>query len=291
MLNIIPLHFSLLNEPITLLTLTLKLELSMIYFYFSLCFFALILCTSCGLIETEGESSKVKVEFAKSETNLTLTEGIDSWITPDKLGIAPIAVRIGPTNEGGYMIWGNNNCFGEKGEIEVDDKSYEYYSEHVCTSHEDNRLIELTAGIEAVNAELNSQEWPVPPGSYKFVSIIMCGPGELDNNDGNTATSDVNNFNYQAGIMNSPKASRNCSAWGAEMENAVEIKEGGSVTVEVSYDLNKMVSHYDTSDNPFPVSTNQNDEAYLILDENDESMALGFYHPKIGIDVISARIK
>ena len=116
--------------------------------------------------------------------------------------IRPIAVRIGTGNDGGYMVWGSNTCGGEEGKVTIDDKEYSYYSEHVCTASEDNAWLDLTAGTEAVNAELNSQSWPIPPGDYAWVSIILCAHGtKTDGSTGWIDDSGIATMSYQGGVM------------------------------------------------------------------------------------------
>ncbi|NRA47044.1 MAG: hypothetical protein HRU09_19010 [Oligoflexales bacterium] len=164
-----------------------------------LLFLALTLI-SCGLLDEEGESTKINITFANGTTALQLEQGTSSFVSPTAFTFTPIAVSISEDNNGGYMIWGNAGCGEEKGEIEVDGKSYEFLSEHVCMTSETNQAINLMAGIETVNAELNSQSLPIPPGDYNFIDIIMCGPGEGDGlNGGNPRNSDINNVNFQAG--------------------------------------------------------------------------------------------
>ena len=245
-----------------------------------------ILITSCG---QEGKNSSVNIEFAKKTTGLNL-EGVDKWVTPSVLSLTPIAVRIGKSNNGGYMIWGNTDCPGSEGEEEVDDKTYKYFSEHECNTSEGNRSIDLLAGIDEVNAILNSQSWPVPPGTYTHVSMIMCGPNESDGVN-QAASSNVNNWEYQAGSMTESRAVRFCSPFGTEMTTPVEVSEGGSLTIEVAYDSNQMINHYDATDSPFPCANQLNDYATNIVDPDDSSSCLGFYDPKIGGSEISASIK
>lgn len=247
----------------------------------------ILLTQACGT--KKGNSSKVSVVLAKAESSLKL-EGVGEWISPAALSLKPIAIRIGESNNGGYMIWGGKACAGENHKKKVDDKEYEYFMENVCESSDDNSFIDLTADIDLVNAEFNSQQWPVPPGSYSWVSMIMCGPNETDNVGGNTASSSVNNWRYQAGTMAETKDIRLCSPFGYEMATPVVLGDGGTVVLEVAYDLNKMINYYNSEDNPFTVDTsNFNANASYVY--NDEGQGIGFYDPKIGVDTIKVSIK
>jgi hypothetical protein len=146
-----------------------------------------------------------------------------------------MAIRILETNNGGYMIWGGKACAGEKNKKKIDDKEYEHFMGYVCESSEDNSYIVLMADIDLVNAEFNSQQWPVPPGTYSWVSMIMGGPNETDN------------------------------VVGYEMTTPVVLGDGGTVVLEVSYDLNKMINYYNSEDAPFTVDeSNLNENASYV---------------------------
>jgi hypothetical protein len=247
----------------------------------------MLLAQACGT--KKGSSAKVSVVLAKAENALKL-EGVDEWVTPVGLSLKPMAIRIGETNNGGYMIWGGKACAGEKHKKKMNDKEYEYFMENVCTSSDDNSYIDLTADIDAVNAEFNSQQWPVPPGNYNWVSMIMCGENETDNTGGNTASSTVNNWIYRAGTMAESKEVRLCSPFSYEMASPVVLGEGGSVILEVAYDLNKMINYYNSEAEPFTVDdSNRNENASYVY--NEEGQGIGFYDPKIGVDTIKVSIK
>lgn len=248
--------------------------------------FVLVL-PACGA--KKGDSSKVSVTLAKTNSALAL-EGADEWITPDVLALKPIAIRIGETNSGGYMVWGGKACPGAKYKKTQSDKEFEYFLENVCTSSDDNVFIDLLADIETVNAEFNSQQWPVPPGTYSWVSMIMCGPGETDSVGGATPSSDVNNWRFQAGVMTEPKNVRVCNPFGYEMATPIVVAEGGTVVLEVSYNVNQLINYYNSEQNPFPLDeSNRNDYAHYIA--NEEGLFTGFYDPKIGVNAISVAIK
>ena len=247
-----------------------------------------LITLSCGILDREGESTKINITFTNGTTALKLQEGTDSFINPTGFAFTPIAVRISKDNQGGYMIWGNAGCGGEKGKKEIDGKSYEFLSEHVCNTSESNNPINLMAGIETVNAELNSQSLPIPPGDYNFIDIIMCGPGEGDGlGGGNPKNSDINNVSFQAGEMTEMVHNRFCSPLSSQMESTVSISEVDTVTIEVSYDVNKMVNHYDSSDNPYNCS---DVEGYYEI-QNDNGTCDGYYAPQWGFNSITTRLK
>ncbi len=247
----------------------------------------ILLTQACGT--KKGDSSKVSVVLAKAESAFKL-DGVDEWTSPQVLALKPLAIRIGETNNGGYMVWGGKACPGEKNKKKISDKEYEYFMENVCASSDDNTFIDLIADIATVNAEFNSQQWPVPPGNYSWVSMVMCGPEETDNTEGNTANSTVNNWRYQAGVMTASKEVRVCSPFSYEMATPIAVGDGGTVVLEVAYDLNKMINYYNSEANPFTVDENNlNENASYIY--NEEGKGIGFYDPKIGVDTIKVSIK
>ena len=125
----------------------------------------------------------------------------NDFIVPDVLKIRPVAVRISTDNNGGYMVWGSKSCSGSKSKKKIDDKEYEYYEDIGCVQSEDDEWLDLMAGTDVINAELNSQSFPVPPGDYAWVSIIMCAVGTLDDGSIGGLSSTVKNKAYQAGHM------------------------------------------------------------------------------------------
>lgn len=191
-----------------------------------------------------------------------------------------MAVRISPDNAGGYMIWGAKNCGGEKSKTKINDKEYEYYSEHVCRTNTDNEALDLL-DIDAVNASLNSQVWPVPPGNYKYVSIIMCGDGETE------ADAEAN-LEYQVGKMSESHATAVCNPFTAYSETGLNIPEGGTIRVQLSYDLNDLFQtalHGPNLDTTYQQGGNDNG-CYLTEADPDDGYPY-FYCPAFGVNALT----
>lgn len=219
----------------------------------------------CG---TEGTSSNVSVQMSRS-TSFAL-DGESGNVSEDDIvvfDLKPLAVRISEDNAGGYMIWGANNCPGEKGKTTIDDKEYEYYSEHNCTSNTDNSYLDLT-DASAVNEELNSQAWPIPPGTYHYVSLIMCGQSERtmydDGSETNTASATAR---FQVSEMDDYYEYAVCNPFGGYSEEGIVIPEGGTLTIDLSYDLGTLLSYTELDPfNPQDYTPGGDDNTYTADD-------------------------
>ncbi len=253
-------------------------------------FFASIV--SCGT-DKKGDSSNVRVEFAKAEAAFAL-DGVTSSINPTLLKVRPIAVRVGTSNNGGFMVWGAKNCPGEEGKKEIDGKEYSYFDEHGCKPAEDNAWIDLTDGIDKVNATLNSQTWPVPPGDYSWVSMVMCADVQkADGTWGYPETSSVANLSFKAGSMTESREQFFCSPIGNyEAMTPVTIPEGGDITLEVKYDLSKLISYTDLSNSKVKSSSDIDDtDCYYNKDPLDSDYIDGIYCPDVNYQTLTFKIK
>ncbi len=200
------------------------------------------LLVSCGV--EEGNSSRISIQMS-STTSLGLDGETGSVAAADIVAfdLKPLAVRISKDNAGGYMIWGAKNCAGEPGKVKIDDKEYEYYSEHLCTSNTDNTYLDLTDPT-AVNAELNSQVWPLPPGTYHYVSMIMCGNSERTLNDDGSETSTASaTARFQVSEMDEAYEYTVCNPFGGYSEAGIVIPEGGTITIDLAYDLGTLLDY------------------------------------------------
>ena len=206
--------------------------------YISLATVTVFCLSACGKKLKQGDSSNVKVEFAMKATSLSMgqnllgaTEGYVAGADLKTLKIKPIAVRISENNNGGYMIWGSKNCKGEESKKEIDDKEFTYVSEHVCTSNEGDDYLDML-DTAALNNTLNSQTWPTPPGTYKYVSLIMCTLVE---------TGSPKNLSYRGPKMTADHEVRHCDPFTGYSESGIVVPEGGSLTVKLTYDLDKLI--------------------------------------------------
>lgn len=205
--------------------------------------FSLALMTTFGCNkEKEGKSASVSVTFAKKETaalNASFTlDATEGWVAGDELTtlkIKPIAVGISEAlNSNQYMIWGSKNCPGQEHKFEKDDKSYRYsVYEEICAANDNDEYLNMLDPVE-LNETLNSQSYPVPPGNYKYVTLAFCSKSKTDG---------VNNLMYRAPEMPEDHEGINCDPFVGYTETGVNVPEGGSVTVKLTYDLDRLVDY------------------------------------------------
>ena len=258
----------------------------------------LLVLTNCGDKVKKGDSSAISVQFEDATTSLSLQEGSSSNIAPEVMKLRPLAVRISTDNNGGYMVWGSSSCPGTKETVKINDKEFEYHSEAGCKQSEDNDWIDLTAGTTAVNAELNSQVFPVPPGDYAWVSIIMCEHGvRTDGESGWIEDSGVSTMAFKGGYMTEESAQYGCSPIGNYTAmTPVSIPEGGTITLKINYDLSKMIheTFHVLGDGvtPLPWSDTFSEEGdckYVQSEDGTELKAQ--YCPSAGYQTITATIE
>lgn len=138
------------------------------------------------------------------------------------------------------VIYGNPACSfptaqvlqphsAEPEDIEV---LFEYISiDNVCRNVGD--YLELAQDSADVNAELNAQKYPVPPGIWDRVALNSIG------NDAGAAL-----YKFQAGTMTEAVEVSGTEAGGgitATLPTPIEIVEGDQVEVSISYDLSSGV--------------------------------------------------
>ncbi len=219
--------------------------------------------------DVDGTEALVKVSMSNG-TALALTD-----MAPDVYGekFWHISLRGKSTLSDGAVvdteavIWGNEACTFPKIQIkqphstEPEDYTvlFEYYSiNDVCKSN-DGSYIDLAQDSAAVNAAFNSQDYPVPPGTYDRIAL-----NGLANTNGRTQ------WRFQAGAMTTPVevVSRDeglglAGGIEASLATPIEIKEGEKVTVAVTYDLSSAISYgapgtstYSGGDNCYTLTTN-----------------------------------
>lgn len=190
-----------------------------------------LLTFSCG--KKDGDSGIVKLEFAKkSGASLTgATEGFVAGSSLTTLKAKPIAVAISEANDSGYMVWGSKNCHGEAQKVDRDKKEYPYYVPNVCSANDGDDYLNMLDPTE-FNAALNSQTWPVPPGTYKYVKLIFCSDSKADT---------VKNLAYRAPSMTADHEVTFCDPFIGYNETGVTIEEGGAITIKLTYDLDALV--------------------------------------------------
>jgi len=244
-------------------------------------FILVVLISGCGLKEKKGTSAGVSLVFAKKEsTNLTevaLTDATEGFVLGQNLStlkIKPIAVAVSAElNSNKYMIWGSKSCLGKEHEIKINDKKYKYFVyEEICSANDADEYLDMLDPV-ALNTTLNSQVWPVPPGTYKYISLIFCS---------RTKSESIKNLAYRAPKMTEDNEFTHCDPFIGVNEAGIVVPEGGSITVKLTYDLDSLIDYLEHSSDmpPFDTTGAIASGCYRTSD------ALTQYCPKFGRDAL-----
>lgn len=142
--------------------------------------------------------------------------------------------------------------------------TYEYIGmDDACTADSVTKFIDLAQGEEAVNTELNSQNLPVLPGKYKFISISFC----YQNSDKKA------NVKFKTDGMSEEKEllkPGTCGVTSVEMNPPLEITKDSVVNVTLNYDLSNLFLDYGSGYNYTPVTdwTSSNVDCYVSDDSS-----------------------
>lgn len=188
----------------------------------------LLIAISCGKPK-DGKEGKVTINLSNetAETELYLQD-----IAPEALFVkftyatlrededsasqAPIGTEA--------VIYANASCEKNETSIKVEETEYKHISPGNCDS--DGEYFELTRESEKVNASLNAASFPVPPGTYKYLTLCMTGE-----------------YKFQTGEMEEPiEVDRGENGKGgcakADLSHSpIEVNEGDSISLTISYDL------------------------------------------------------
>ncbi len=99
-----------------------------------------------------------------------------------------------------------------------------------CTSADDCSLFDFARPTATVNADLNSEELDVDPGTYRYVRMEFCYHGDRPTQP---------NIVWSGGDMTTPHGflEMECGVTSAEYNPPLELRPGDSVSVDVGYDL------------------------------------------------------
>lgn len=230
--------------------------------------------------EKEGTSSNVSVVFAK-KAETSLTDATEGWVSAQDLSalrIKPIAIGISEElNSNSYMIWGSKNCKGEEHQKKIDDKVFKYfvYQGGPCAANADDDYLDML-DPEALNTTLNSQAWPVPPGTYRYVKLEFCSDSKADG---------VENLQYRAGRMTEDRNVAFCDPFIGYVEAGVNVVEGGTIKIQLTYDLSRLIDTLDQSPDMTPFPAGPSDHGcYWTTD------GLTQYCPKFGQEALEPSI-
>ena len=104
-----------------------------------------------------------------------------------------------------------------------------------CTNADDCDLFDFARPTDLVNADLNSQELDVPPGTYRYVRMEFCYHGDMPT---------LPNVEWQGGDMPSPHGfiGGGCGVTSKEFNPPLVLAAGDSVAVALGYDLSNATS-------------------------------------------------
>lgn len=200
--------------------------------------------SSCGQKVKDGTSGSAKVIMSKS-TSLNVSDlnlGATLY-TPSKFSVKFLSIylvndvgsdqgNIGIAN----YIWANPDCTLTDSETEEDKKKYTYKTmDGSCTDDKVNTSLELARSADLVNADLNSQNLSVLPGTYNYVRMTLC-----------IGSTQSNNVTFKADGMTDSVAVKGggCGITSAKATSPIVIGEGESVNVSLAYDLTGIVYDY-----------------------------------------------
>ncbi len=211
----------------------------------------LISCvTACGKKEKTviGTSGQAKVEFSNS-TTLRLANDATRY-TPSQFAFKLMNVYIVPDvtesnkdNVGvASMIWINPDCTTKDSESESGKKDkdgnkimYKYKVMDSCEEEKISKKFEIARSATEVNADLNSKNYPVLPGTYNYVKLDICIGGPKGNNATFKADGMIDSAEIKLGT---------CGVTSAKLATPMTIEEGESVIVSLQYDLANLVYDY-----------------------------------------------
>lgn len=208
---------------------------------------------ACSKKTKDGTPGYAKLEMANS-TALTLSNQECSSIpgdssgtiptgcwTPSVYGMKMIRVDISADKEGSLNspagnIWANAACPVRTSKFEMgtgdDQKTIEYDVVDDCTDDMISTYFEFARASADVNADLNSQDHKIPPGTYNYVQMSFCIGGAK-----------TKNLQFQTDGMTEPYqlATNSCGTVSEPLAAPVVIGEGESATVSLAYDLTEII--------------------------------------------------
>lgn len=224
---------------------------------FAMLFLAIGLMTSgCGK-KKKGTNAVARLAF-ENGTSLRLSgstdcldlgpdgfHGDECW-TPTKLGLKILNVYVSPDEQGATsapagLVWVNEACPVTSSSSEIKEKTYDYDTAGDCTDENVSSFFDLARSTEEVNAELNSQDRRILPGTYNYVQIGFCIGGAKTKNAQFQADGMTEPYEVQTGT---------CGISSVKADPAIVVGEGEAVTVSLTYDLTKTIYRKDGFDNP-----------------------------------------
>jgi hypothetical protein len=214
---------------------------------------AVVAVAACSKDEKKkGQSGSAQLALANGTPSAALadsgcepipgsTQTPDECWTPTMYAMKMLAVYVSPDAEGahsapGGLIWANPACPGHTSNSELgvgdEQKTIEYDVLDDCDDAKVTTYFDFARPSETVNAELNSQEKKIPPGTYNYVQLNFCIGGAK-----------TKNLRFQTSDMDAPYdiSINQCGAVSAKADPPIVVGEGEAVTVEVTYDLTDVI--------------------------------------------------
>lgn len=214
-----------------------------------------VLTSGCGKKKKkDGDPAYAKFALANGTASLNVTDttcasipgSTDSsspqkcW-TPTYYGLKMLSVYVSPDSEGaktapGGLIWSNPACPTHTSNTEVgtgdDQKTYEYDVQDDCTDDAVSSYFDFARTSTAVNADLNSQDRKIPPGTYNYVQMAFC-----------IGSAKSKNLQFKADGMtdNYSMSINKCGVVSDKLSDPIVLGEGESVDVSVTYDLSQIL--------------------------------------------------
>ena len=195
-----------------------------------LIFNLILVLVACGA--EKGDEGKVSVSL-ENNTGTSLTTDV----APSHFGVkftyatlredqdsqtkSPIGIEA--------VIYANSNCPTYKTTEKIDDIEYEYFGSSSCS--DGGEFINLARSSGEVNADLNAGQFPVPPTTYKYITLCMTGEYQFQV-EGMSAIVEVDRSNDGSGGCATADLS----------SNPITLEEGQSIEISINYDLGSTAS-------------------------------------------------
>ncbi|MCX6129909.1 MAG: hypothetical protein NTX25_12720, partial [Proteobacteria bacterium] len=193
------------------------------------------------------KSAHLSLKMSQTETEAfnspSLLDDLNTTVMkPEYFKLKIIAVELVRTDNKYVAVWVNPDCTPNKWEVDLGETDSlgkaqlgEYYNAEGCSLASINSFVDIAKSAATVNAGLNSQIWPVPPGTYTSVSIRMCMLGDTDE-------AKAGSLIYKGSTMDAEKSTFNssCGVTGAPV-TAINIAEGITAKIDLNYDVNALL--------------------------------------------------
>ncbi len=191
-----------------------------------------VIAGACGEKKKQGSSANIKMSLSNvsAGSSLNLDNG---YVTPTYFGMklsygglrenqdasmSPVGIEA--------LTYADPGCSTYEAKEEIGDKEYSVITptSRNCAT----KYVNLARDSASVNAELNAQQFPVPPGTYRYVYLCYASAYEVQVAD------------YMANKTEFVKqGSDEGTGCVSTALSELTVAEGETITLEVAYDLSK----------------------------------------------------